>query len=183
MTRNVSLNEIADFYDSKTQALLHRYGPGPRVHYHAGLFDRQEVPDTSPEVLKKQIVASQERILEYAAMTWSAASTLSGDVLDAGCGLGGGSLFWAQKFGAQVTAVTLAPSHIPYIECFAAQAGVSSQVRAQVCNAVEMPGESCFDAAVAVESSCHMPRQALFQRLASLVRPGGQIFIADYFFE
>jgi hypothetical protein len=28
-----------------------------------------------------------------------------------------------------------------------------------------------------------MPRAALFRRLASLVRPGGRVFIADYFFE
>jgi tocopherol O-methyltransferase len=176
-------NEIEAYYDSKTQALLHRYGPGPRVHYHVGLFDEPEPLAPVPQLLKKQMVASQERILRYAAQIWDSSSTLCGNVLDVGCGLGGGSIFWAQEFGANVTAVTCAPSHVPWVAHFAAQAGVASQVHPLVCNAVEMPGENCFDAAVAFESSCYMPRQALFQRLALLLRPGGRVFLADFFFE
>ena len=183
MTWRVPLKEIENFYDSKTQALLHRYGPGPRVHYHAGIFDQLEPLDTSPDILKKGIIASQERLLEHAAKVWNASSTLCGEILDAGCGLGGGSLFWAQNFGAQVTAVTIASSHIPLITKFAAQAGVSSQVSPFAYNVVEFPGYNRFDAAVAFESVCHMPRQALFQRMAELLRPGGRFFIADYFFE
>ena len=183
MTWRVPVEEIENYYDSKTQALLHRYGPGPRVHYHAGVFDKPEPLDAPPDVLKQCIVASQERLLDYAANVWNASSTLCGDILDAGCGLGGGSLFSAHEFGAQVTASTVASSHIPLITQFAAQAGVSSRVHPQVCNVVEMPGENRFDAAVAIESSCHMPRQALFDRLAALVRPGGRVFIADFFFE
>src|SRR5215471_1626508 len=127
MTWRVPLNEITNFYDSKTQAVLHRYGPGPRVHYHAGVFDEPEPLDAPPHILKRSILASQERLLDYAAKVWNASATLSGDILDAGCGLGGGSLFWAQEFGAQVTGVTIAPSHIPLITQFAAQAGVSSR--------------------------------------------------------
>ena len=183
MTWRVPLKEIENFYDSKTEALLHRYGPGPRIHYHAGLFDKPESLDAPPDALKKCIVASQERLLEYAAKVWNASSTLCGNILDAGCGLGGGALFWAQKFGARVTAVTIASSHIPLIAKFAAEAGVSSQVSPYAYNVVEFPGQNRFDAVVAFESSCHMPRQALFQRLAGLLRPGGRLFIADYFFE
>ena len=182
MTWRVPLKEIENFYDSKTQALLHRYGPGPRIHYHAGLFESPEPIDAPPDILKKNLALSQDRILQHAAKIWHAPSTLSGEVLDAGCGLGGGSLFWAQEFGAQVTAVTVASSHVPLITQFAAQAGVASQVHPLVHNVVELPGENCFDAAVAIESSCHMPRQALFQRLAKLLRPEGRVFIADYFF-
>jgi tocopherol O-methyltransferase len=183
MTWRVPLKEIENFYDSKTQALLHRYGPGPRIHYHAGLFESPEPIDAPPDVLRKHLVLSQDRILQHAAKIWQASSTLSGEVLDAGCGLGGGSLFWAQEFGAHVTAVTIASSHVPLITQFATQAGVASQVQPLAHNVVELPGENRFDAAVAIESSCHMPRQALFQRLAKLLRPGGRFFIADFFFE
>jgi tocopherol O-methyltransferase len=34
---------------------------------------------------------------------------------------------------------------------------------------------------VAVDSSCYLPRRKWFRRLASLVRPGGSIFIIDCF--
>jgi tocopherol O-methyltransferase len=183
VTARVSTQEIVAYYEPKTQALLRRYGPGPRVHYHTGLVDEAPVPSTPGQELRQRIVAAQERMLRQAAIVWHASSALCGDVLDVGCGLGGGSLFWAQEFDARVTAVTCVPSQIEWVERFAEQAGVASRVQPVLCDAVEMPGDSCFDAAVAVESCCHMPRKALFRRLAALLRPGGRLFIADCFFE
>lgn len=179
---NVTVQEIASFYDRKTQGLLRRYGPGPRVHYHAGIMDGPVPPDASPEQIQAEIVASQERILRYAADRWQAASTMSGDLLDAGCGLGGGSLFWAQEVGARVTAVTLAPTHVDIVRRFAYQAGVADKVTPIVHDVTTLPGEDRFDAAVAFESSCHMHRGPLFERLRSLLRPGGRVFISDFFF-
>ena len=183
MSPQVSTQEIVDFYEPKTQALLKRYGPGPRVHYHTGLVDEslRAFSLATESELRQQIVSAQERMLQFAASVWDARSTLCGDVLDVGCGLGGGSLFWAQEFGAQVTAVTCVPSQVQWVDRFAEQAGVSRQVQPVLCDAVTMPGENCFDTAVAIESCCHMPRRELFQRLAVLLRPGGRLFIADCF--
>lgn len=183
MPITVPTQEIVSFYEPKTTALLKRYGPGPRVHYHTGLVDEPYLPETPIPELHKNIIASQERMLSYAAEVWQARNTLSGAVLDVGCGLGGGALFWAQEFGAQVTAVTCVPSQVEWVTRFAVQARVEAQVQPLLSDAVEMPGENCFDAAVAVESCCHMPRPALFRRLAKLLRPGGHVFIADCFFE
>lgn len=183
MISPVSTQDIVDFYETKTQALLKRYGPGPRVHYHTGLVDEAPIPSASEAELRQRVVAAQERMLHFAATVWGAQSTLCGEVLDVGCGLGGGSLFWAQEFGAHVTAATCVPSQIEWVERFADQAGIASRVQPVLCDAVKMPGENCFDAAVAIESCCHMPRRALFQRLATLVRPGGRLFIIDCFFE
>jgi tocopherol O-methyltransferase len=181
VTPRVTAQEIVAYYEPKTQALLRRYGPGPRVHYHTGLVDEPSMSQLSETALRHDVVAAQERMLHHAATVWHARSTLCGDVLDVGCGLGGGALFWAQEFGARVTAVTCVPSQREWVERFAEQAEVASRVQPVLCDAVEMPGESCFDAAVAIESCCHMPRRALFQRLAALLRPGGRLFIADCF--
>jgi SAM-dependent methyltransferase len=181
VTSRVPVQELVDYYEPKTQELLRRYGPGPRVHYHTGLVDEPEPLDDSAQTLSKRIAATQERMLYYAAEVWHAQSTLCGDVLDVGCGLGGGAIFWAQEFGAQVTAVTCIPSHVEWVARFAAQAGVASQVQPLLCDALEIPGKSCFDAAVAVDSCCHIPRKALFQCLAALLHPGGHVFITDCF--
>ena len=181
MTARVPVSEIVAYYEPKTQDLLRRYGPGPRLHYHTGLVDEREFVDVPAVALNKQLVAAQERMLHYAAEVWRAQSTLCGKVLDVGCGLGGGSLFWAQEFGAYVTAVTCVPSHADLVTRFAKQAGVASQVQPLLCDALEIPGENCFDAAVAVDSCCHMPRHELFQRLAALLRPGGRVFVTDCF--
>ncbi len=181
MTSRVPVPEIVAYYEPKTQDLLRRYGPGPRLHYHTGIVDEPEPLEVSLPALGQGIVAAQERMLDHAAEIWRAQSTLCGEVLDVGCGLGGGALFWAQEFGAQVTAVTCVPSHVEWVARFAAQAGVASRVRPLLCDALEIPGESCFDAAVAVDSCCHIPRKALFHRLARLLRPGGRVFVTDCF--
>jgi tocopherol O-methyltransferase len=177
----VPLAEIVAYYEPKTQEILRRYGPGPRLHYHTGIVDEPGSLDVSMPVLQKGIVIAQERLLQYAAKIWEAQTALCEDVLDVGCGLGGGALFWVQEFGAQVTAVTCVPSQAEWVARFATQAGVASRVRSLLCDALEIPGENCFDAAVAVDSCCHIPRRPLFRRLSRLLRPGGHVFITDCF--
>jgi cyclopropane fatty-acyl-phospholipid synthase-like methyltransferase len=151
------------------------------VHYHAGIVDKLEDLRVPARVLRQRLVASQERILAHAAEVWRADANLSGEVLDVGCGLGGGSLFWAQEFGAHVTAVTLVPDHVKMVEQFATSVGVGSRVRPLVANVLQLEGRDYFDAAVAFDASCHLPRQEWFRRLKTLLRPGGRVFISDCF--
>jgi cyclopropane fatty-acyl-phospholipid synthase-like methyltransferase len=169
------------YYEPKTKEILARYGPGPRLHYHTGIVDKPVRLDVSILDLRRRAVVAQERLLHHAAKAWQAQTTLSNDVLDVGCGLGGGAIFWAQEFGARVTAVTCVPSQVECVMRFANQAGVGSRIHTLLCDALRLPGENCFDAAVAVYSCCHMPRKALFRRLAKLVRPGGRVFATDLF--
>src|SRR5262249_56849705 len=114
-----SLQDVMNYYGGKTAAILRRYGPGPRVHYHAGLVDELEDLQAQAHVLRRRLVVSQERLLFHAAQVWNAASTMSGQVLDVGCGLGGGSLFCAQECGGLVTAVTSLPAHATFLRRFA----------------------------------------------------------------
>jgi len=182
MTPRQTIEDVIDYYDGKTRGIIERYGPGPRVHYHTGIVDDSRPLDSlSTARLRERLVAAQERMLYHAAKVWDARSTLCGDVLDVGCGLGGGAIFWAQEFGARVTAVTCVESHVDWVARFAAQAGVAARVYPLLCDALAIPGESCFDAAVAVDSSCHLSRKEWFCHLSSLLRPGGRVFIIDCF--
>jgi tocopherol O-methyltransferase len=182
LTSPTTVQEVADFYDHKTRTVLRRYGPGPRVHYRTGFVDELDQSATIA-ALRGQLVASQERVLYHAGEFWQLRHLPFRDVLDAGCGLGGGAIFWAQEFGAHVTAVTIAPTHVELVAKFAAQAGVHSLVRPMLCDALTVPGENCFDAAVALDSSDTFPRAPWFRRLAALLRPHGHVFIYDCFLE
>src|SRR5687767_8376138 len=102
--------EMIAWYERKTPFLLDKYGGRGRVHYHTGLFAPEQTPANSLEGLRDQIWQSQEDMLACAAIVWDARRCLAGrDVLDVGCGLGGGPLYWAQTFGARVTALTPVP--------------------------------------------------------------------------
>jgi tocopherol O-methyltransferase len=172
--------EVAAYYDSKTEAILRRYGPGPRVHYHTGLVDDTPPPGLPAEALRTLIHESQELLMREVAL---AAGMPGRDcaVLDVGCGLGGSSLYWASVHRARVTAITIAPSHIPWVKRFAGMAGVADRVNTLLCDALEVPGHECFELVVAVESSCYLPRRQWFRKVHSLLRPGGRVAIADCF--
>jgi cyclopropane fatty-acyl-phospholipid synthase-like methyltransferase len=146
------------------------------------MIDHPPTPDAPARVLCSKLVEAQERILYHAARVWNASNVLQGgNVLDVGCGLGGGAIFWAQEFGAYVTAVTCVPSHVDLVARFATCAGVGSRVFPILCDALEVPGDNHFDAAIAVDSSCYLPRQKWFRRLSTLLRPGGRVLIMDCF--
>ena len=181
VTSDTAAGDLVAHFERKTEAILRRYGPGPRVHYHAGLVDDPPPQNAPGDVLRRRLVDAQERVLSYAAGLWDASSTLCGDVLDVGCGLGGGAIFWAQEFGARVTAVTCVPSHVGWVAAFAECGGVASRVQPLLCDASDVPGENRFDAAVAFEAACYLARRQWFLRVGSLLRPGGRLFIVDCF--
>ena len=183
MSRSAILQDVTTYFDQKTRSILRRYGPGPRVHYHTGLVDDAPPEGASITLLRRALVDGQELMLRHAAEVWDASNSLRGEILDVGCGLGGGSIFWAEEFGAQVTAVTCVPSHADHVARFAAEAGVEQQVEPLLCDATEVPGENRFDAAVAMDSSGYLPRRDWLNRMASLLRPGGSVFIVDCFLE
>lgn len=172
---------VASYYNAKTAALLKKYGPGPRVHYHMGLFAGHFAAVADPTAMRQRLVKAQEALLIRAAGAWQAERTFTGDVLDVGCGLGGGSIFWAQHYGARVTSVTVAKDHIPVIARFASDAGVADRVRPILAEACEVPADRAYDTAVAVESSCYFDRDRWFKHLAKLIRPGGYVCIEDIF--
>lgn len=171
-----------EWYRGKTGSLLLKYGPGPRIHFHVGLLEDPvitEPPDLS--VCRLALVGAQEALLRRAAEVWEAPIRLSGDILDVGCGLGGGSIFWAEEHGANVTAITIVPEHAALTERLAATAGVSNRVRAVVCDACAIKSHVRFDAAVAIESLCYLPRRRWFEHISGLLREDAVVCVEDSF--
>ncbi|MEV6957038.1 methyltransferase domain-containing protein [Streptomyces sp. NPDC051183] len=175
--------QVPLYYRRKTADILHKYGPGPRVHFHVGLFAQGETPNTtvSQSVLKRRIVGAQEAIVEHAARTWGAYENPPARVLDIGCGVGGGSLYWAQEHGASVTGLTVAADHVPVIADFARLAGVSDRVTPLLADVHDFTTARRYDAAYANESTGYMDRERLFQVVAKALKPGGWFGIQEHF--
>ncbi|MGW7414217.1 SAM-dependent methyltransferase [Streptomyces sp. NPDC054863] len=175
--------QVPLYYSRKTADILHKYGPGPRTHFHIGMFGSGEHPQTtvSQRVLKQRIRDSQEAVLAHAAKSWGVLGAPPLTMLDVGCGLGGGSLYWAQEHGARVTALTVTGEHIPVINDFVRQAGAQKQVTAVQGDVHAWEEEGLYDAAVAIESSGYMDRERMFSVVARALRPGGWFGIQEHF--
>lgn len=178
---NANAARVVAYYETKTASILAKYGPGPRVHFHSGLADATQPRDATPEALRAALVASQEEVLRDAARAWCDGAAFRGDLLDVGCGVGGGALFWAMEHGARVTALTNVAAHVPLVRRFAAQAGVADRVAACVGDAESLAGPARFDAAVAIESSCYFDRAAFFASLARVLRSRARVHLVDCF--
>jgi tocopherol O-methyltransferase len=173
---------VSGYYSDKTAAIIDRYGPGPRVHYHIGLFDHPPLDrGGSAERLRTEIVMAQERLLERADGVWGADTLFAGNLLDVGCGLGGSAIYWAQRFPVRVTAVTNVAEHAEVVRDLAAAAGVADRVDPVVSDAAQLRLARHYRAAVAMESSCYMPPTLLFQRVAAVLVPGGVFGVEDVF--
>ncbi|MEU9236241.1 SAM-dependent methyltransferase [Streptomyces subrutilus] len=176
-------SQVPLYYSRKTADILHKYGPGPRVHFHMGLFGPGETPNTtvSQRVLKRRVIQSQEAIVEHAARIWGACANPPASLLDIGCGLGGGSLYWAQEHGAEVTGLTVAAEHVPLIRQLARQAGVGHRVTPLLADVHGYTAPRAFDAAYACESSGYLDRERLFEVVAKSLKPGGWFGIQEHF--
>jgi tocopherol O-methyltransferase len=103
-------------------------------------------------------------------------------VLDAGCGVGGSSLWLAAERGAEVIGITLAARQVTMARHYAAQRGLAERASFEQADFTATPfPDASFDIVWAVESLCHAPDKAAFYREAArLLRPGGRVVVADF---
>jgi tocopherol O-methyltransferase len=103
-------------------------------------------------------------------------------VLDAGCGVGGSSLWLVKERGAEVVGITLAAKQVAMARGYAARRGLADRVRFEQADFTATPfPDASFDVVWAVESLCHAPRKvAFYQEAARLLRPGGRVIVADF---
>jgi len=103
-------------------------------------------------------------------------------VLDAGCGLGGSSLWLARHRGAHPVGITTVEHQVRVAREIAARRSLSGKVRFVQADYTAMPfADRSFDVVWAFESLCHAVDKAAFYReSARVLRPGGRLVVAEY---
>ena len=104
-------------------------------------------------------------------------------VLDAGCGIGGSSIWMAKQQGNQVTGITISKKQAYYADQHAQRQGVPDRTNFEVTDFCATPfPEASFDIVWGLESVCHALNKGEFLKEAfRLLRPGGRVVICDGF--
>ena len=132
----------------------------------------------------KKVRSFPESLLRMNEVMIEAAAIQSTDyVLDAGCGVGGSSIFMASTIGCKVTGITLSERQVQQAHNNAEERGVHKLVDFKVMNycMTDFPDAS-FDVVWGCESICYADSKEQFIKEAfRLLKPGGRLVVADGF--
>lgn len=172
MPRNLE-QEIQDFYDTSSSLWENIWGE----HMHHGYYGRSGMNKVSRRQAQIDII---EELLHWGNLRET--QTPPQNILDVGCGIGGSTLYLAQKFNATAQGVTLSPEQAKRATERATDANLEERVQFQVANALALPfADNSFDLVWSLESGEHFPDKAKFLQEANRVlKPGGMLLMATW---
>ncbi len=160
-TRSVATSDVADHYDELDVFYREVWGE----HVHHGLWHTGREPSA----------LAAEQLVEHVA---AALRVQHGErVVDIGAGYGATARLLADRFGADVTALTVSRAQFDFASQRPA-AGVRYLLRDWLHNGLP---DACADAALAIESTEHMDDKAgVFREASRVLRPDGRLAVCAW---
>jgi tocopherol O-methyltransferase len=161
--------QISAFYDASSGLWEDIWGE----HMHHGYYG-----PTGQE--RKERRQAQIDLIE-ALLAWATLQEAE-NILDVGCGIGGSSLYLAEKFNASATGITLSPVQSKRATARSQAAGLADRTTFLVADALEMPfANDSFDLVWSLESGEHMPdKQKFLQECYRVLKPNGVLIMATW---
>lgn len=163
--------KIINYYRDTENAYKDSWDLNNSLAIHYGYWDEQV--NTFPESL----------IRMNEVMMMAAAIKPTDRVLDAGCGVGGSSIFLASLLGCHVIGITLSEKQVQQASANAQKRKISSLVDFKVMNySATSFADATFDVVWGCESICYADDKEQFIKEAyRLLKPGGRLVVADGF--
>jgi tocopherol O-methyltransferase len=160
---------IADFYDSSSQLWESIWGE----HMHHGYYGRGGQMKLDRRQAQIDLI---EEILAWGNVRKAT------HILDVGCGIGGSTLYLAEKFHGEADGITLSPVQAARASARAQEVNLDQKVSFQVADALKTPfPDHNFDLVWSLESGEHMPDKYQFLRECyRVLQPGGTFLMATW---
>ena len=171
MSSPVSEQQIIDYYDQSYDDYQIVWHVNSRMSMHYGYWDE------TTTWLREALTNMNRKLVEMAGIQ------SHHHVLDAGCGVGGSSIFLAKEIGCEVSGITLSSEQVKKAKLNAEKYQVDDKVNFQVANFTSTPFEDhSFDVVWCIESVCHANEKSDFLKEAfRVLKKGGTLIVADFF--
>jgi len=162
---------IVEYYKSTEHAYKDSWDLDNSLAIHYGYWDEKVTSFPGSLLRMNEVMAAKAGI------------SPNDKVLDAGCGVGGSSIYLASTLGCKVTGITLSERQRQQASDNATKKNVTGSVNFEVmdyCNTSFAP--ESFDVVWGCESICYADNKEKFVKEAfRLLKPGGRLVVADGF--
>jgi len=164
-------NQVNEYYDNCYDDYQLLWHAGKNFAFHYGFHDANHRHLDEAVVHMNSVLASLAKIKR------------TDTVLDAGCGIGGSSVWLAENIGCRVIGIDMNYNHVEIAKRLSKEKGVDSLVSfytRDFCS-TGLPANS-LDVVWALESMCYADdKKAFLTETKRILNPGGTLVIADGF--
>ncbi|MFT7531114.1 MAG: tocopherol O-methyltransferase [Gammaproteobacteria bacterium] len=165
------LDDTVHYYDTCHNDYLFAWCNRDNLALHYGYWDSEEAYQHHQALLNTNKILYQFANIQAPSR-----------ILDAGCGLGGSSL-WLASQGNQVTGISISQKQVDYANKAAKKRKLTDSAKFEFANFCQTPyADGSFDVIWGLESICYAMDKSLFLKEAyRLLRKGGQLIMCDAF--
>lgn len=179
--RNDSLRKGVGFSEEEIQVDTAKHYDDCYWDYRTAWFDNENLA-LHYGYWEEGIKTHSQALLNKNRIMAEIAGIQPGDhVLDAGCGIGGSSIWLAKHIGCRATGITVSAEQVRHAQQNARRHGVSDRTEFQKADfcATPFPDET-FDVVWAVESSCYATdKRDFFREAHRVLKKGGTLIACD----
>ncbi len=179
--RNDSLRKGVDFVEEEIRVDTVKHYDDCYWDYRTAWFDNENLA-LHYGYWEEGIKTHSQALLNKNRIMADVAGIKPGDyVLDAGCGIGGSSIWLAKHRGCRAKGITVSAQQVGHAKRNAQRHGVADQVDFEVADFLKTPfPDETFDVVWAVESSCYaVDKKDFFREAFRVLKKGGTLIACD----